>query len=50
MKKTSAKKEAIKTMPKGIWESSKPKTSQDCGQSSCKTDLQGNGYPDSKKK
>jgi len=48
MKETD-KKETIKTLPKGIWEAS-PATNDAQPASSCKTDLQKNGYPTNQNK
>lgn len=40
------KKEEIKTIPAGVWESSRPKKTKEEGST---TDLQGNGYPANQK-
>lgn len=45
--KETEKKKPVKTLPEGIWESSKPVKKQIEGTPS--TDLQGNGYPVNKK-
>lgn len=48
--KITDKKKPVQTIPKGVWESSRPPaykdTGKETGQPSNKTtDLQGNGYP-----
>jgi len=45
--KETEKKKTINTMPKGIWEAGRPKSSDndEKGMLSASTDLQGNGYP-----
>lgn len=45
MKKTE-KDNPVKTVPKGVWESSRPQKGKDKTTCSVTTDLQGNGYPD----
>lgn len=40
--KASGKQKSVKTIPKGVWESSRP---NDKKGKSITTDLQGNGYP-----
>ena len=49
MKKTE-KKKPIPTIPKGVWESSRPESEEKRQQKhfSSSTDLQGNGYPTNK--
>lgn len=42
--KLTDKKKPINTVPKGVWESSRP-TQDKKGKSTPTTDLQGNGYP-----
>lgn len=41
--KVSDKNKTVNTIPKGVWESSRPEN--DKNKSSITTDLQGNGYP-----
>lgn len=48
MKQVTDKSKSIKTIPDGVWESGKPKKTNNKGKSSVTTDLQGNGYPDNK--
>lgn len=43
--KMSDKKKPVKTMPEGIWESSRPKADKNNSHSTPSTDEQGNGYP-----
>ncbi|MCH5254767.1 MAG: hypothetical protein J1F41_07565 [Lachnospiraceae bacterium] len=46
--KLTEKKKPIKTIPKGVWESSRPNGKQNKYQAAVSTesaDLQGNGYP-----
>jgi len=43
--KSTDKDKSIKTIPKGVWESSRPEKDDNSGKSSASTDLQGNGYP-----
>lgn len=44
--KFTDKKKPVKTIPHGVWESSRPKQPRDKDNpSSPTTDLQGNGYP-----
>lgn len=43
--KITDKKRPVKTIPKGVWESSKPTGSKEQNKTSTTTDLQGNGYP-----
>lgn len=47
MKKTE-KKKPVDTIPKGVWESSRPEKSNHDTKTTPSTDLQGNGYPTSK--
>lgn len=49
-KNMTNKNKSIKTVPKGVWESSLPEKKDNSGKSSGKTDLQGNGYPDKQEK
>lgn len=47
--KITDKKKPVRTIPKGVWESSRPVHGQDKNESpSASTDLQGNGYPANK--
>jgi len=48
MKETD-KKKPIKTIPKGVWESSRPKKDTDKNEVTLTTDLQENGYPVNRK-
>lgn len=44
--KMTNKKKPVKTIPDGIWESSRPASSKNKSDSTAKsTDIQGNGYP-----
>lgn len=44
--KITDKKKPIDTIPKGVWESSRPEPNKEKQSSATKTtDLQGNGYP-----
>ena len=43
--KESDKKKPIKTIPKGVWESSRPDTHHKIDNNATSTDLQGNGHP-----
>lgn len=46
--KITEKKKPVQTIPKGVWESSRPGRNTEKGQvhvSNKTTDLQGNGYP-----
>lgn len=44
--KFTEKDKPIKTMPKGVWESSRPDSDKEkSGSATESTDLQGNGYP-----
>ncbi len=44
--KITDKKKPVKTIPDGVWESSRPQNkNNDTNTSSKTTDLQGNGYP-----
>ena len=44
--KITEKKKPIKTIPDGVWESSRPVSSKNKSDSSTNsTDIQGNGYP-----
>lgn len=43
MKETD-KKKPVRTIPEGVWESSRPNEKNEKGKPQ-KTDLQGNGYP-----
>ncbi len=48
--KMTDKKKPVDTIPKGVWESSRPVPDTDKkSTASAATDLQGNGYPKSKK-
>lgn len=45
--KITDKKKPINTIPKGVWESSRPDSDKKSErQAAPSTDLQGNGYPD----
>lgn len=44
--KATDKKKPVRTIPKGVWESSRPVEQNKTKQSNISTDLQGNGYPD----
>lgn len=44
--KESEKKKPIQTIPKGVWEASRPENGKKKGTKT--TDLQGNGYPANK--
>lgn len=46
-KNVTDKNKSIKTIPKGVWESSRPSDKR--SKSSKSTDLQGNGYPSNKR-
>lgn len=44
--KITDKKKPVKTIPKGVWESSRPEEDKEKTSSATQTtDLQGNGYP-----
>lgn len=46
MAKITDKNKPVKTIPKGVWESSRPVTDKEKSSSATETtDLQGNGYP-----
>ncbi|MCH5271546.1 MAG: hypothetical protein J1E83_12490 [Lachnospiraceae bacterium] len=46
MAKITDKKKPVNTIPKGVWESSRPVANKDKSDSAMETtDLQGNGYP-----
>jgi len=47
--KITEKKEPVSTIPKGVWEASRPESDKEKGnrESTATTDLQGNGYPKS---
>ena len=47
--KITDKKKPINTIPKGVWESSRDNQNKTNNHSDAATDLQGNGYPSSKK-
>ena len=48
--KITDKKKPINTIPKGVWESSRPVPDKDKSSTATdSTDLQGNGYPNNKK-
>jgi len=44
--KVTDKKKPVNTIPKGVWESSRPENEKN--KNSITTDLQGNGYPTNK--
>ncbi len=44
MKPITDKNKSIKTTPKGVWESTRPRKEDHSGKSSATMDLQGNGY------
>lgn len=44
------KKKPVHTIPKGVWESSRPAQEQNEKEYSSALDLQGNGYPAGKEK
>lgn len=49
--KFADKDKPIKTMPKGVWESSRPDSNKEKASSATEsTDLQGNGYPKKQEK
>lgn len=49
--KITDKKKPIHTIPKGVWESSRPASDKDKSSTANKTtDLQGNGYPQKQSK
>ena len=49
--KITDKNKPVSTIPKGVWESSRPAPDKDKGNPSAKsTDLQGNGYPQKQSK
>ena len=43
--KITDKKKPVKTIPAGVWESSRPNQNKKKTVSSSSTDMQGNGYP-----
>ncbi len=48
--KFTEKKKAVQTIPKGVWESSRPVPDKNrSNAAAASTDLQGNGYPKNKK-
>lgn len=46
--KFTDKDKPISTIPKGVWESSRPESDKEKNDSSETTDIQGNGYPKEK--
>ena len=48
--KITEKKKPVNTVPKGVWESSRPEPDKKKTTVTPVTDLQGNGYPPDRKK
>lgn len=49
--KSTEKKKPVHTIPKGVWESTRPVSGENqTTPASQTTDLQGNGYPENKEK